>query len=209
VARLQNAALARHDALTGIANRRAFDERLAELWAACEADDEGLALLLIDVDHFKRYNDLYGHPAGDECLRRVALALRDLLGESDLIARYGGEEFAVLLPRCRLEQAVVLARRCCRSVIALDIEQAMRDDMLEVVTVSIGIGLSEAAASSEQLIEMADRALYRAKRSGRNRPYPDSPETVVALRQRPGIVAPISRAADASPGWRSSGSPGW
>lgn len=207
LARIHDAALARRDALTGIANRRGFEERLAEMWAGRGSGTNPIALLLIDIDHFKRYNDLYGHQAGDECLRRVALALRDLLGEDDLIARYGGEEFVMILPDCRLREAVMLARRCCRAVVGLDIEQAMRDDALEVVSVSIGIGLGEAAATGDQLIEMADRALYRAKRGGRNRVYPDSVETVVALRQRPeAFPAPVPAPNPAPGAWRGSSS---
>ena len=183
VARLDDAALARNDMLTGIANRRGFEERLAVLWPPGREPD-GLALLLIDIDHFKRYNDLYGHPAGDDCLRRIAPALRDLLGENDMVARYGGEEFAVLLPDCGLDQAIVIANRLCHTVLDLDIEQAMRGDEFDVMTISIGIGLSGVASSPEQLVEMADRALYRAKREGRNRTYPDSADTVVALQER-------------------------
>jgi diguanylate cyclase (GGDEF)-like protein len=183
-ARLDDAALARHDMLTTIANRRGFEERLAALWPPAELPPRPLALLMIDIDHFKRYNDLYGHPAGDDCLRRIAPALRDLIGEDDLVARYGGEEFAVLLPDCGLDQAIVVANRLRRAVLDLDIEQAMRGDDFDVMTISVGIGLSGVASSPEQLIEMADRALYRAKREGRNRTYPDSAETVVALQQR-------------------------
>lgn len=174
IAQLDDAALARHDVLTGIPNRRAFEERLAALWPAGGQPTWPLALLMIDIDHFKRYNDLYGHPAGDDCLRHVALALRDLLGRDALIARYGGEEFMVLLSKCSLDQALVLANQLCRGVRDLGIEQAMRTDDLEVVTISVGIGASSAALSAEHLIEIADRSLYRAKRSGRNRVHPDS-----------------------------------
>ena len=184
VARMDDAALARNDMLTGIANRRGFEERLAALWPQGREPNGPLAMLMIDIDHFKRYNDLYGHPAGDDCLRRIAPALRDLLGEDDMVARYGGEEFAVLLPECGLDQAIVIANRLRHAVLDLDIEQAMRGDELDVITISIGIGLSGVASSPEQLIEMADRALYRAKREGRNRSYPDSAETVVALQER-------------------------
>lgn len=184
VARLDDAALARNDMLTGIANRRGFGERLAALWPQGGQEPERLALLMIDIDHFKRYNDLYGHPAGDDCLRHIALALRDLIGENDFIARYGGEEFTVLLPDCGLDQAIVIANRLRHAVLDLDIEQAMRGDEFDVMTISIGIGLSGVASSPEQLVEMADRALYRAKREGRNRTYPDSAETVVALQER-------------------------
>jgi diguanylate cyclase (GGDEF)-like protein len=183
VAQLDDAALARHDVLTGVPNRRSFDERLASLWATGGTRPAPLALLLIDIDHFKRYNDLYGHPAGDDCLRHIVWALRDLLGENEMIARYGGEEFVVLLPGCTLEQALVLANRMCRAIVDLGIEQAMRTDDLDVVTISVGIGVSSAAVSAQHLVEVADRALYRAKRGGRNRVYPESAQTVVALQR--------------------------
>jgi diguanylate cyclase (GGDEF)-like protein len=197
VAQLDDAALARNDALTGIANRRLFDERLKALWPSGSAPASPLALLLIDVDYFKRYNDLYGHPAGDECLRHISVALRDLIGEDDLIARYGGEEFVVLLPGRSLERALVMGNRFCRAVVALGIEQAMRTDELEVVTISVGIGHSSTAVSAEHLIEAADRALYRAKRAGRNRVYPESAETVIAL-QRSSSAAPADAPLPAS-----------
>jgi diguanylate cyclase (GGDEF)-like protein len=192
IARLDDSALARHDALTGIPNRRSFEERLMALWPARRRPEEPLAMLMIDIDFFKRYNDLYGHPAGDDCLRHVALALRDMLGEDELIARYGGEEFAVLLPRCSLDQALVVGNNFCRAVVALNIEQAMRTDEFDVVTVSIGIGASSAALSAEHLVEVADRSLYRAKAAGRNRVYPESAERLIAL-QRSSVIPPISR----------------
>ena len=183
VARLDDAALARLDALTSIPNRRSFEEKLAQMWPADTRPAEPLALLLIDLDHFKRYNDLYGHSAGDECLRHITLALRDMIGPDDVIARYGGEEFAVLVPHCSLEQALIMANQFCRAVIALGIEQAMRTDEHDVVTISIGVGASSAALSAQHLIEVADKSLYRAKSGGRNRVYPDGEQTVVALQR--------------------------
>lgn len=183
VARLDDAALARLDPLTNIPNRRSFEEKLAEMWPADTRPSEPLALLLVDLDHFRRYNDLYGHSAGDECLRHIALALRDMLGPDDVIARHGGEEFAILLPHCSLEQALIMANRSRQTVIGLRIEQAMRTDEHEVVTISIGVGASSAALSAQHLIEMADKALYRAKAAGRNRVCPDGAQTVVALQR--------------------------
>lgn len=183
VARLSDALLARRDTLTGIGNRRPLEERLALLWPAGGRPAAPLTLLMIDIDHFKRYNDLYGHPAGDECLRKVAAALRDLISDDDLIVRFGGEEFAILLPDCPLDRALILAHRCCHAVAGLQIEQAMRDDEHDIVTISIGIGASSAALSAEHLLEVADKYLYRAKRTGRNRVYPDSAETLVALQR--------------------------
>lgn len=193
IAHLDDAELARHDALTGVPNRRCFEERLAALWPSGRRPSDPLALLLLNIDHFRRYNDLYGHSAGDDCLRQLARTFRDMLGEGELIARYRGGEFAILLPGCSLEEALIVANRFCRAVVALGIEQAMRTDELEVVTVSIGIGASNAVSSTEELIEMAERALYRAKLAGRNRVFPESVETLVALKH--GSRTPLARSA--------------
>lgn len=183
IAGLDDAALARRDDLTGLPNRRCFEERLATLWPEGHRPTTPLAMLLIGIDHFRRYHALYGHRAGDECVREIARSLRDLLGEGELIARYSGEEFAVLLPKSSPDEALIVANRFCRAVVALGIEQAMRTDDLEVVTISIGIAASESAPSAEQLVEIADRSLFQAKRDGRNRVFPEGVETLVALQR--------------------------
>jgi diguanylate cyclase (GGDEF)-like protein len=168
--------LAAHDGLTGLTNRRGFDERLdAELSRAIR-DQQSMALIMIDVDHFKRFNDTYGHQLGDECLREVASGLLTaVLRPSDLVARYGGEEFAVILPSVDQAGAYAVAERIRESIAALAIVHS-GNDALGVVTVSVGLacGVPSRGTNEKDLITLADKALYQAKRSGRNR--------VVALR---------------------------
>jgi len=164
--------LSRTDGLTGIANRRFFDERLAELLPLHRNAGRSLSILLIDVDFFKRYNDFYGHLAGDECLRRLAGLMSGVLREPDLIARYGGEEFVVLLPDCDAAEARAIADRICEAVRQMMLVHAARRDRLKLVTVSIGAATSSVSLGAEEnahaLISAADRGLYQAKRSGRN-----------------------------------------
>lgn len=161
--------LANHDGLTGIANRRAFDETLKLEWRRTMRDSQPLALLMVDVDHFKHYNDHYGHLAGDECLKKVASSMSDEMQRaSDVVARYGGEEFAVILPNCTLEGATVVAEKLRKAVEKQRIPFVNSE--LGHVTVSIGVAAVDPspAGDSWQLISTADAALYRAKASGRN-----------------------------------------
>lgn len=162
--------LSRHDDLTGIANRRAWDEGLKREWSRMQRLGEPMGLLMIDVDHFKRYNDTYGHPAGDQCLYRVAQAIQGAqLRDGDLVARYGGEEFACLLPHTDLQSTVAVARR---------IHQAVRDMALPHASssgqahVSVSIGAASATPrmrqSPQTLVTTADQRLYLAKAQGRN-----------------------------------------
>ena len=168
--------LSLQDALTGLANRRRFDNYLAEQLAVAIRHGRPLALLLIDVDHFKAYNDHYGHHAGDECLRRVAAALRACCQRpADLAARYGGEEFALILPDTDMAGAGRLAEVVLANVAKLAIEHERSDSGPQL---SVSIGVSELAAMSEpgveRLIMAADAALYRAKGLGRNRAAVDA-----------------------------------
>nr|WP_279292507.1 GGDEF domain-containing protein [Methylobacterium goesingense] len=158
------------DPLTGLANRRAFSERLDELWQGAQ-DGAPFALLLVDVDHFKRFNDHYGHGAGDACLCAISRLLNAGAGSAaDLVSRYGGEEFALLLPGLDSEAAIALAERIHASLNALALPHAGRGDGLNHVTVSIGVAASrDGAATPTALFEAADAALYRAKSAGRNR----------------------------------------
>jgi diguanylate cyclase (GGDEF)-like protein len=159
--------IAHFDSLTGIPNRRSFDECLASEWKRAQRNRQPLSLLLIDLDHFKRINDTYGHPAGDECLRHTAQMLCATLNRpADVIARYGGEEFAILLAETSSLGASAVAGRI-RSAIACDAAVGAR----YLTTVSIGVSTWEAEeeASPEQLVCAADRALYAAKRNGRDR----------------------------------------
>ncbi len=159
------------DALTGVANRRHFDQRLRDEWLRAAREGIPLALLLADVDHFKRYNDTYGHQRGDRCLALVARALRDHTARSsDLVARYGGEEFAVLLPNTDLAGAAAVGERLRAAVAALAIPHDA-SSVGPIVSLSLGAAtMNPATAVSETtLIAAADGALYRAKETGRNR----------------------------------------
>jgi diguanylate cyclase (GGDEF)-like protein len=163
--------LAFNDGLTGVANRRWFDERLQLEWLRCRRNRQPLALILIDLDHFKAYNDHYGHQAGDDCLRAVAQAMRARLGRpGDLLARYGGEEFVCLLPETALEGARRKADDLGQVVEALQIAHAYATTASHV-TISRGVAamVPSVDQSPAELVQRADEMLYAAKRSGRNR----------------------------------------
>jgi diguanylate cyclase (GGDEF)-like protein len=166
-----NAELAQHDPLTGTKNRRVFDEHLLELWPQAIEERRGIAVLLIDVDHFKSYNDHYGHQAGDETLRRVAQAIQTFASRPlDVLARYGGEEFAAVLHDVDEAQALQVAERMRRSVEALNIEhQGSR--AFRHVTVSVGVAAIKPARDRtvQGVLQLADQGLYQAKLRGRNR----------------------------------------
>jgi len=159
------------DGLTGVANRRCFDERLDTEWRRAARSASPLALLMLDVDHFKRFNDRYGHQVGDECLRRVACAIKAGLNRpGDLVARYGGEEFSCILPGTDLEGALAVGAGIEQGVRGLQIEHA-DSDVSGVVTLSIGVsmGLPDRDGDPARLLALADAQLYRAKHSGRGR----------------------------------------
>ncbi|MGF6180191.1 diguanylate cyclase (GGDEF)-like protein [Massilia sp. UYP32] len=163
------------DGLTGIANRRQFDVALERELRRAQRADGALALLLVDIDSFKAYNDHFGHQQGDSCLTMVAQELAGMLKRpADLAARYGGEEFAAVLPDTTLEQARVLADRIRAHVAGLGLQQAPAAHHPEV-TLSIGVAAFDRARlnAPEALIEAADKALYAAKRGGRNRVVAD------------------------------------
>ena len=164
------AALSLTDDLTGIANRRRFEEVLAQEWRRAQRQGQPLALAMVDVDWFKDYNDHYGHPAGDECLRHIARALADLVGRSgDLVARHGGEEFVFLAPVTDAAGALGMASRVVQAVHALALPHAQSP--LGRVTISIGVAcvLPGPHDVPEALLRSADAALYQAKAQGRNR----------------------------------------
>lgn len=165
------ASLAATDALTGLANRRAFDERLADEWARARRDGRQLSLLLIDVDHFKKFNDHYGHLAGDGCLRALGRILSAIARRpADLAARYGGEEFAVLLPNTGPDGCAEIGEGIRQALHDLAMVHAQNPPS-RLVTVSVGAATSvpSQASDSSTLVAAADRALYAAKDSGRDR----------------------------------------
>jgi two-component system chemotaxis family response regulator WspR len=162
--------LAALDALTGIANRRRFDETMLLEWQRGQRERAPLSLLMCDIDFFKHFNDSYGHPAGDLCLKRAAAVLTEHLRRpADLVARYGGEEFAIILPDTDGAGAMTVARACVQTLQQLGIEN--REAEFGVVTLSIGVATMVPAKpfTAEDLIAAADQALYAAKRSGRNK----------------------------------------
>ena len=159
------------DGLTQISNRRAFDQRLDKEWHRLAREHLSLSLLLCDVDFFKRYNDRYGHPAGDDCLRAVAKSIESCIRRpADLVARYGGEEFAVILPNTLEDGAVFMATNICQAINNLHIphEASFVNDH---ITISIWVStvFPDKNIDPKTLIESADKALYSAKDQGRDR----------------------------------------
>jgi diguanylate cyclase (GGDEF)-like protein len=170
------------DSLTGLANRRSFDDELALEWRRAERVGESLALVLADLDDFKSVNDRFGHQAGDAVLRRVGAILDSGGRQVDLAARYGGEEFALLAPETNLNGALKLAERLRTELEAAEIE--LPDGSMLRVTSSFGVAVKGTLESPEQLVAAADEALYEAKHEGKNRvavadPQPDAAATAV------------------------------
>lgn len=156
------------DPLTGVKNRKTFDLELARhIRTANEAGDP-LALIMADVDHFKQFNDLWGHQTGDHVLRLVADVMNANIKGKDVLARYGGEEFAIILPGTTLSNAVMLADRIRKAVESRRLKKRRTDEDLGVVTLSMGAALLRWNDTSESLIERADALLYAAKKAGRN-----------------------------------------
>jgi two-component system chemotaxis family response regulator WspR len=158
------------DGLTGVANRRQFDNTLTNEWQRAIRSDMPLSLLFADIDFFKRYNDHYGHQAGDDCLKKVATALTTTVHRpADLVSRYGGEEFVMILPDTTSEGALAVAQKVLHSVRSLSIPHE-NSDAADHITLSIGVATlcPQEGSNPEELIEAADQALYRAKERGRN-----------------------------------------
>jgi two-component system chemotaxis family response regulator WspR len=165
------------DSLTGIANRRRFDEVMRIEWQRGQRSRTTLTLLMCDIDNFKMYNDRFGHLAGDLCLKRAAAVMTGHLKRpADLAARFGGEEFAIVLPDTKLEGGVLFANACRTHLEQLAIENPQAPG--RIVTMSVGVASVVPAKNEtiENLIERADRALYRAKDQGRNRVVSAAPE---------------------------------
>jgi diguanylate cyclase (GGDEF)-like protein len=161
--------LALSDALTGLANRRGFDQALTREWERTQREGSEISLLLLDIDHFKRFNDRHGHQAGDDCLRAIATAVKESVRSTDLAARYGGEEIAVIIRPTSAADALLVAEKLRAAIEALRLPQENG-----WVTASIGVATALARHGGtqrmpESLLLAADNALYQAKREGRNR----------------------------------------
>jgi len=157
------------DPLTTLANRKFFDTELAKAIAEAKQSGEPLSLLMSDVDHFKAFNDKFGHVTGDQVLRLVAISVKQNIKGQDIAARYGGEEFAIVLPKTALRSAVTVADQIRRAVMTKELTKKSSGERLGRVTVSVGVAVLRPEDTQQSLIERADSCLYAAKRSGRNR----------------------------------------
>lgn len=156
------------DPLTGLFNRRHLEDVLPRDLARAERENRGLAVMMIDVDHFKKFNDTYGHEAGDVALTSVARQIEMFCRQGDIACRYGGEEFAIVMPQVNEAQATARAQQLCDRLAGLEI--VLRDKLLKTVTISVGVAMYPAdGTTARNLIDAADRALYQAKSQGRNR----------------------------------------
>lgn len=158
------------DGLTGIPNRRSFDRHIAEEWRRARRHATPLALLMLDIDRFKQYNDTYGHQEGDVCLRNVAQALQQQIRRpGEMVARYGGEEFAIIVPRCTISEAQVLGERLLAAIRALHIPHAALPGKHVTLSAGAAVMTPPPDLSFADLVHQADEALYRAKNEGRDR----------------------------------------
>ena len=157
------------DSLTGLFNRKAFDERLALATADSLEGGGTLCLLLIDIDHFKRFNDTWGHQVGDQVLRLVGECLRMNVKGKDTAARYGGEELAIILPDTAIDDAVTLAEQIRKAIGSMNIVKKKSREAIGPVTVSIGAAQFRHGETPDDFVARADHALYAAKEAGRNR----------------------------------------
>jgi two-component system, sensor histidine kinase LadS len=176
--------LSRTDALTQVPNRLSFQECLTRAWTESQGSNKTLAVAMVDLDHFKRINDRWGHPFGDRCLQAAAKAIRASVHKpSDVVARYGGEEFVILLPDTDLRGAMIVAQRVLDHILETSLEEGD-----ETIQLSCSIGVASCRPSpregADQLVQDADQALYAAKHRGRGRveghglvqPAPEEPQ---------------------------------
>jgi diguanylate cyclase len=157
------------DPLTGLGNRKYFDRSIEMAVQTALATGEPLSLLMFDIDHFKSFNDSYGHLTGDQVLRLVGMSLKQTIKGQDITARYGGEEFAVVLPNTALRQALTVADHIRRAVMSKELKKKSTGEILGRVTISVGVSMLKPGDDTDSLIERADACLYAAKRNGRNR----------------------------------------
>jgi diguanylate cyclase len=157
------------DPLTGLGNRKYFDRSIDYAVQSALASGQPLSLLMFDIDHFKSFNDSYGHLTGDQVLRLVGMSLKQTIKGQDITARYGGEEFAVVLPNTALRQALTVADHIRRAVMSKELRKKSTGEILGRVTISVGVSILKPGDDTDSLIERADACLYAAKRNGRNR----------------------------------------
>jgi diguanylate cyclase len=174
------------DPLTTLSNRKFFDAELAKAIAEAKDTNEPLSLLMSDIDHFKKFNDTYGHITGDQVLRLVALSVKQNVKGQDIAARYGGEEFVIALPNTSLKSAITVADHVRRAVMTKELVKRSSGERLGRVTISIGAAVLHPNDTAASLIERADNCLYAAKRNGRNRVIceadPEASQPVAAVR---------------------------
>jgi diguanylate cyclase len=169
------------DPLTQLSNRKFFDTALEQAIAEANAKNEPLSLMMTDIDHFKNFNDSFGHLTGDQVLRLVAMSVKQNVKGRDTTARYGGEEFAIVLPNTVLRSAIVVADHIRRAVMTKELMKRSTGEHLGRVTVSIGVATLHKNETPQQLIERTDACLYAAKRHGRNRVMCENDPEVAAI----------------------------
>jgi len=173
------------DPLTGLGNRKYFDRSIEVAVQNALENGEPLSLLMFDIDHFKSFNDSYGHLTGDQVLRLVGMSLKQTIKGQDITARYGGEEFAVVLPNTALRQALTVADHIRRAVMSKELKKKSTGEILGRVTISVGVSMLKPGDDTDSLIERADACLYAAKRNGRNRVICEAdPEYVAEARSQ-------------------------
>ena len=157
------------DPLTGLGNRKYFDRTMRTAIQNALQNNQPLSLLIMDIDHFKSFNDSYGHLTGDQVLRLVATSLKQTIKGQDITARYGGEEFTVVLPDTALRQALTVADHIRRAIMSKELKKKSTGEILGRVTISAGVAMLKPGDDIDSMIERADACLYAAKRNGRNR----------------------------------------
>ena len=173
------------DPLTGLGNRKYFDRSIEMAVQNALANGEPLSLLMFDIDHFKSFNDSYGHLTGDQVLRLVGMSLKQTIKGQDITARYGGEEFVVVLPNTALRQALTVADHIRRAIMSKELKKKSTGEILGRVTISVGVSMLKPGDDTDSLIERADACLYAAKRNGRNRVICEAdPEYVAETRSQ-------------------------